>query len=724
MRELIFDILAIDRASAVFDRVAGSAARTGEASTRSSGVMSKAWLGAGVALTAIAVESIKTSSDMEQTMTKLTSTAGESAAGVKVVWAGVDQLAGQVGYGVKDLGDALYYAESGGYHAADAMTVLTATAKGAKVENANVVEVTHAVTGALRDYNMHADQASTVTNAMNVAVGHGMMTFNDLAEAFPKIGSRAHSANVTLEETLSAMARMTADGLPASVAATYLGQTIGQLAAPTAKASKEMKGLGIDSTALSQTLTSGSGHGLGDAINMVYKGITSHLAPSGLVAVESFRKSKGSASDYQKMLANLPPAMQTTFQALSVMSGGVKSMQGVLMLGGDGLKGYHETLTAVNKSVNAGGKEIDGFNQQQATLNGKIDDVKGAFSGLADELGQQLLPSAKDALDKLTVGVQWMADHRSFVQGFGQVLVGLASGFVAVKTAMMAYSVWQGISTGLTIVAESTFGTYVGVLALEGVSAFKGVVSGIKEWTVVQAILDAELIANPIGLVIVAIAALAAGLIYAYQHSDTFRNIVNTAFHAIATVAQWMWNSVLKPVLGFLLNAFADVAGGAAKMLDAMSSIPGFGWAHDAASALDAMARNARSAADNLNAIPPTKHVDITMSVSSVLTPAGIAAQKAAQAAIPAALLRAGHNATGTSNWRGGLTWVGENGPELVDVPGGSRVHTNAESAKMTQQPANDGPVVVNIYDTSNVLLGTMHGAIKQQARQLGAGAR
>ena len=38
------------------------------------------------------------------------------------------------------------------------------------------------------------------------------------------------------------------------------------------------------------------------------------------------------------------------------------------------------------------------------------------------------------------------------------------------------------------------------------------------------------------------------------------------------------------------------------------------------------------------------------------------------------------HNAAGTDNWRGGLTWVGENGPELVNLPKGSQVLTNQES--------------------------------------------
>lgn len=41
----------------------------------------------------------------------------------------------------------------------------------------------------------------------------------------------------------------------------------------------------------------------------------------------------------------------------------------------------------------------------------------------------------------------------------------------------------------------------------------------------------------------------------------------------------------------------------------------------------------------------------------------------------------------GTNFAPGGLAWVGEGGPELVNLPRGSKVHTNAESKKMSQMP-------------------------------------
>lgn len=44
---------------------------------------------------------------------------------------------------------------------------------------------------------------------------------------------------------------------------------------------------------------------------------------------------------------------------------------------------------------------------------------------------------------------------------------------------------------------------------------------------------------------------------------------------------------------------------------------------------------------------------------------------------------RPGNNARGTSNWRGGWSWVGEEGPELMKLPGGTQIKSNEASNRM-----------------------------------------
>ena len=54
----------------------------------------------------------------------------------------------------------------------------------------------------------------------------------------------------------------------------------------------------------------------------------------------------------------------------------------------------------------------------------------------------------------------------------------------------------------------------------------------------------------------------------------------------------------------------------------------------------------------------------------------------------------AGRNAAGTSDWRGGLTWVGEAGPELVRLPQHSQILSNQESRALA---AGDQHIVINV---------------------------
>lgn len=77
-------------------------------------------------------------------------------------------------------------------------------------------------------------------------------------------------------------------------------------------------------------------------------------------------------------------------------------------------------------------------------------------------------------------------------------------------------------------------------------------------WTAVQWLLNAALSANPIGLVIIAVMALVAAIIIAWQRSATFRAIVTAALNAVKAAWQVLWNKVASFV-GWLRAAFPAI---------------------------------------------------------------------------------------------------------------------------------------------------------------------
>jgi phage-related minor tail protein len=78
-----------------------------------------------------------------------------------------------------------------------------------------------------------------------------------------------------------------------------------------------------------------------------------------------------------------------------------------------------------------------------------------------------------------------------------------------------------------------------------------------------QALLNAVMALNPITLIVIALVALGAALVVAYNKSETFRAIVQAAWAGIQTAAMWAWENVLKPLFaGFMtgLRAIGEAA--------------------------------------------------------------------------------------------------------------------------------------------------------------------
>jgi tape measure domain-containing protein len=238
-----------------------------------------------------------------------------------------------------------------------------------------------------------------------------------------------------------------------------------------------------------------------------------------------------------------------------------------------------------------------------------------------------LVPALKD-MSVLLAPVALVFDHLDQITGFiaehATAFRVLADGVIAVVAAWKLYS-----------------------LVMVGVNA-------------ATALFDALADANPIGLIVVGIAALAAGFIYAYKHSETFRKVVDTIWSALKTAFGWVTDHwmLLAPILlgpfGLLLDfvvAHWDTIWGALKGI--------WSWVMDHWGAIsDALIAPFRPFLDMIHAT-----IDAWQALRSMSDPGS-----GAYAPPPG-----GPNG-GTAASPGPLiTWVGERGPELFTLPRGSR---------------------------------------------------
>jgi hypothetical protein len=100
----------------------------------------------------------------------------------------------------------------------------------------------------------------------------------------------------------------------------------------------------------------------------------------------------------------------------------------------------------------------------------------------------------------------------------------------------------------------------VGVLG-GAVVLFKTITLATQAWAAAQAILNGTLVLNPIGLVVVAVAALAAGIIVAYKRSETFRRIADGAFRVVGRAIGFVKDHWKAFAVAFITIATGGVGG-------------------------------------------------------------------------------------------------------------------------------------------------------------------
>jgi phage-related protein len=171
------------------------------------------------------------------------------------------------------------------------------------------------------------------------------------------------------------------------------------------------------------------------------------------------------------------------------------------------------------------------------TAAGKWQRTQVAFNETKESIGAGLLPVMEAAAGKMAAFGGWAANNTGTVTKLA-VAFGILSAAVLVTRGVMAvYNTVQAVSIAL----QKAY-------AKEGLvyAAVQGVIRvATLAWVAVQWLLNAALIANPIGIVIVVIAALVVAIVLAYKKSDTFRAIVQGAFRAVVAAGVWLKNALI-----------------------------------------------------------------------------------------------------------------------------------------------------------------------------------
>lgn len=208
------------------------------------------------------------------------------------------------------------------------------------------------------------------------------------------------------------------------------------------------------------------------------------------------------------------------------------------------------------------------------TASGALGRIKAAAEILLERMGAVLLPY-------LQRFAGWFTQHLPEIEkvggkvfhDLGQVIIGVVD---VVKNAIAFYGRWS--------VQIQALAVFVGtlVVGLEGyILVTKVITVATKAWAVAQAILNAVMSGNPIGIVIIAAAALAAAFVVLWQRSATFRTVVRAVMHDVQAVfgavvgfilAHWKTLIAFIPGIGPILYAVVNHFGLVKKIAGAVIS--------------------------------------------------------------------------------------------------------------------------------------------------------
>mgnify|MGYP003116006290 CR=1 FL=1 len=511
----------------------------------------------------------------------------------------VQNLAIEVGKSTGDLADGLYQVISAFGDTADTTAILETNAKAAAAGLASTTEAIDLTSGVTKAYgDTSAEAVAKASDLALTTVKLGQTTFPELASSMGKVTPIAQSLGQSQEELFATFATLTGvTGSAAEVSTQYRGILAGLLN-PTSSLTEllEAQGFASGQAALDQLGMVGTLQMITGEAEKSGKPITDYI--SSIEAVPAALALAGPQADaYTEKLGAMGDAAGATDIAFAEQSEGVNAAgfqwdqakvkaEVLLQKLGDGLApALSEVFTAAEPVV----EKVTELAQSFADADPKTQKIILGVAAAAAALGPFLMVLGK-------------------VISAARVFIGIGKGVFSAASSVASGATKAANGVGRLVggfrnanVANSTFSGKLGTLGGKLRSAVSGIGNGAKAfgnwsktaavataktvahtaatvaskaaavavaaaqkiWAAAQWALNAAMSANPIGLIIGLIAALVAGVVYAYTNFEWFRNIVDGAWQGIQQAASFAWNSVIKPVFdaiwGFIQSQLVPV---------------------------------------------------------------------------------------------------------------------------------------------------------------------
>lgn len=289
--------------------------------------------------------------------------------------------------------------------------------------------------------------------------------------------------------------------------------------------------------------------------------------------LQTLVRAYGKMSSAQKVtLENVNMMIDAGFNPLNQICNATgESMADLYKRISDGKVSFAELESAVASATSQGGQFYNGMLEASQTFSGRMSTLKDNVSALTGELTSGLFEALGELVVKVNEAAVSFLDDEEKMSQLKDTLGNLASVVTAVGTAFVAYKGYLALTTAATIAHT----TYTAAMT----AAHKAAATGATGLKLALAALNAVINANPVGLLVSALAALAAGFVTAYHTSETFRNAVGSAFDWIKDKAQ----TAIGAVVDWINELVAKLKGAAAALSNLKNGFEAAKQAYNAA---------------------------------------------------------------------------------------------------------------------------------------------
>ncbi|MFP3684211.1 phage tail tape measure protein [Bacillus sp. SIMBA_026] len=395
------------------------------------GLIQKASLAVGGAVVAGIGVSVKKAADFEEAMSRVKAISGATGQDFEDLKNIAAKMGAETKYTAVEAAEGLQYLAMAGFSVKAQVGSLPAVLNLAAASGEGLGRSADIVSNIMTGFGIKAEDSGHAVDVLVKAMTTANTDLPQLGDAMKFVAPVAHSLGYSIEDTATAVAKMSDAGIQGSMAGTALRASLLHLTNPVGQSAKAMKKYGIevkDAHGNLKPIPELVGH-----ISKQFEGMTSAqktAAAAQLVGVEA-------ASGFVTLLG----------------------------VGEKGLRNYSKTLKE------AGGTADKVAKTQMDNLKGSFEQFTSALDGLGIAIGNEFLPTFRKIVETGTKVVEFLSELNPGIITTGLEMAGAAAAVALVASSMMKL----GIAVRGLFVAMGPAGWVI-----TGLSLLAGALVGVK----------------------------------------------------------------------------------------------------------------------------------------------------------------------------------------------------------------------------------------------------